>query len=45
MDVIKERIDLGVCPICKEVTIETKAVQHPKHGKVKICKKHYAEVE
>lgn len=45
MDIIKERIELGVCPICKEVTIETKTVKHQKHGKVKICKIHHVDGE
>ena len=40
MDIIKERINLGICPICTKVTIETKTVVHPVHGEVKICKHH-----
>ena len=39
-DIVKERINLGVCPICNEITIETKIVDDPKYGSIKICKKH-----
>ena len=45
MDIIKDRIELGVCPICTEVTIETKTVNHPVHGEVKICKTHHVDGE
>jgi len=45
MDIIKERIELGVCPICAKVTIETKIIEDLKYGKVKICKVHHVQGE
>lgn len=45
MDIIKDRIDLGVCPVCTKATIETKIVEDKKYGKVKICKHHYVKGE
>jgi len=45
MNIIKDRIELGVCPICERVTIETKVVDDPKYGKVKICKQHHVDNE
>lgn len=45
MDIIKERIDTGVCPLCKEITIETKVVEHSEYGLVKICRKHHVDGE
>lgn len=45
MDIILERIEVGVCPLCNEVTIETKTVVHPIHGDVKICKIHHVDGE
>lgn len=45
MDIIKDRIDLSLCPICAKPTIETKVVEHRKHGKVKICKHHHVDGE
>lgn len=45
MGIIKERIEVGVCPICAEATIETKIVNHPKYGDVKICKQHHVDGE
>jgi len=45
MDKIKERIELGVCPICNKPTIETKIVNDVKYGEVKICKTHHTDEE
>lgn len=39
-EIFKERLETGACPICGKVTIETKEVEHPKFGKIKICKSH-----
>lgn len=44
-NIIKERIEVGVCPVCAKVTIETKTVIHPVHGEVKICKIHHVDGE
>lgn len=45
MDIVMERIELGICPICAKVTIETKTVSDPKYGEVKICKSHHVDGE
>lgn len=45
MDIIKDRIELGICPICKKVTIETKVIKDIKYGEVKICKIHHVDGE
>lgn len=37
---IQLRSQQGQCPICKEVSIEMKKVNHSKFGEIKICKKH-----
>ena len=42
MDIIEERIELG---ICAKVTIETKIVKDKKYGEVKICKSHHVNGE
>ena len=45
MDIIKDRIELNLCPICGKVTVETKTVIHNKYGEVKICKNHHVDGE
>jgi len=44
-NLIKERINLSICPICKEVSIEIKIIKDNINGDVKICKKHYVQGE
>lgn len=45
MDIIQERIESYLCPICGEVSVDVKSVQDNKYGEVKICKKHYVQGE
>lgn len=43
LDIIAERIAIGVCPICNDVKLEYQIVEDKKYGKVKICKNHHVD--
>jgi hypothetical protein len=44
-DIILERIQRGICPICeKPIGIEYKIVKDKKYGKVRICNNHPVKI-
>lgn len=40
-DIIQERINIEVCPICDKDMTDITIINDVKYGKIKICKKHY----